>query len=80
MSAVCLRTSFGERRGPEPVEHAVCGAQVVARFCSPLLAPQPFAVHEMGAGELDRDTAAPEAVDRLAVQLVRDPSVAQQRP
>ena len=37
---------------------------------SPLLAAQPFAVYQAGAGEMDGDAAAPEAVDRLPVQRV----------
>ena len=46
------------------------GAQVLARFRSPLPAAQPFAVHQAGAGEMDGDAAAPEAVDRLPAQRV----------
>ena len=46
------------------------GPQVLARFRSPLLAARPFAVHQVDAGEMDRDAAAPEAVDRLAAQSV----------
>ena len=41
------------------------GPQVLARFRSPLLAAQPFAVHQVGAGEMDGDAAPPEAIDRL---------------
>jgi hypothetical protein len=37
------------------------GPQVLARFCSPPLAAQPFAVHQAGAGEMDGDAAAPGA-------------------
>ena len=59
---------FGERRGPEPAEHVVGGPQVLACFHSPLLAAQPFAVHQVGAGEMDGDAAAPEAVNRLPTQ------------
>jgi len=43
---------------------------VLARFRSPLLAAQPFAVYQVGAGEMDGDAAAPEAVDRLPAQNV----------
>jgi hypothetical protein len=46
------------------------GPQVLARFGSPPLAAQPFAVHQAGAGEMDSDAAAPEAVDRLPAQSV----------
>ena len=41
-----------------------------SRFRSPLLAAQPFAVHQVGTGEMDGDAAAPEAVDRLPAQSV----------
>ena len=46
------------------------GPQVLARFGSPLLAAQPFAAYQVGAGEMDGDAAAPEAVDRLLAQRV----------
>ena len=55
------------------------GPQVLACFCSPLLAAQPFAVYQVGAGEMDGDAAAPEAVNRLPVQGVRSRAVAEQR-
>jgi hypothetical protein len=74
-----LAGPFGERRGPEPAEHVVGGPQMLARFRSPLLAAQPFAVHQVGAGEMDGDAAAPEAVDRLPVEGVRRRAVAEQR-
>jgi len=54
------------------------GPQVLACFCSPLLAAQPFAVYQVGAGEMDGDAAAPEAVNRLPVQGVRSRAVAEQ--
>jgi hypothetical protein len=54
-------------------------AQVLARFDSPLLAAQPFAVHQVGAGEMNRYAAAPEAVDRFPVQGVRGRAVTEQR-
>ena len=46
------------------------GPQVLARFRSPLLAAQPFAVYQVGAGEMDGEAAAPEAVDRRPAQRV----------
>jgi hypothetical protein len=46
------------------------GPQVLARFRSPLLAAQPLAVHQVGAGEMDGNAAAPEAVDRLPARSV----------
>jgi hypothetical protein len=70
---------FGERCGAEPAEHVVGSPQLLARFHAPLLTAQPFAVHQVGAGEMDRDAAAPEAVDRLPVQAVRSRAVAEQR-
>jgi hypothetical protein len=61
---------LGERLGPEASEHAVGGPQLLARIDAALLAAQPLAVHEAGAGEVDRDATATEAVDRLPVERV----------
>ena len=55
------------------------GPQVLARFRSPPPAVQPFAVHQAGAGEMDGDAAAPEAVDRLGTECVCSRAVAEQR-
>ena len=55
------------------------GPQVLARFRSPLLAAQPFAVYQVGAGEMDGDAAAPEAVDRLPPRVCRSRAVAERR-
>jgi len=41
------------------------GPQVLARFRLPPLVAQPFAVYQVGMGEMDGDAAVPEAVDRL---------------
>ena len=55
-----------------------------ARSCSrassaPVLATQPFAVHELGAGEVNGDSAAAESLDRLAVEGLGRLAVAQKR-
>jgi len=50
--------------------HSPGGPHVLARFRSPLLAAKPFAVHQVGADEMDGDAAAPEAVNRLPAQRV----------
>ena len=69
----------GERLRPEPAEHVVRRAQVLAGVHPPLLAPEPLAVHEVGAGEVDGDAGLPEAVDRLLVERVGLRALAQQR-
>ena len=60
--------TLGERLGAHVAEALVGGAQVLARVRAPVLAPQPLAVHEPAARELDRRAAAREPLDRLAVE------------
>ena len=72
--------ALGERLGPEAAEHLVGGAQLLARVDAPVLAPQPFAVEQVGAGELDADPGALEPLDRLAVERVGLLALAHQRP
>jgi hypothetical protein len=43
-------------------------AQLLSCVEAPLLAPQPLAVQEVSTGELRNDRAAPEPIERLAVQ------------
>ena len=72
--------ALGERLGAEAAEHLVRGAQLLARVHAPVLAPQPLAVEQAGAGELDADPGALEPLDRLPVEGVRILSLAHQRP
>ena len=43
---------FGEGLGAHRGEHLMRGAQLLARVAAAALAAQPFAVHQVGAGEL----------------------------
>ena len=55
------------------------GAQLLAGLDEPVLAAQPLAVEEVGAGEMNGDPAAGEPLDRLAVERPGGLAVAQQR-
>ena len=55
-------------------------SQLLARVAPAALAPQPFAVQEMTAGELDADAGAGEPLDRLAVEHLGSFPVIEQRP
>ena len=59
-------------------QHLVGGAQLLARVDAPVLAAQPLAVEQMGAGELHADAGTAEAFDRLAVETVGDVALAEQ--
>jgi hypothetical protein len=54
-------------------------AQLLARVDARLLTPQPLAAEQVRTGDVNDDPAAPEMVDRLAVQRVGLVAVAQQR-
>src|SRR5262249_24079374 len=56
-----------ERFGPDAAEALVRGAQNLARVGATVLAPEPLAVHELTARELDGRVTAREPLDRLAV-------------
>ena len=71
--------ALGEPLGPDAAEHLVGGSELLARVDAAVLATQPFAVQEPGAGEVDHATAAPEPLDRLAVEGLRVSRVAEQR-
>ena len=71
--------AFGERLGPDATEHLVRSAQLLARVHAPVLAAQPLAVQEVGAGAVDDDAAPAEPLDRLAVEGVGVLVLAQQR-
>src|SRR4051812_8635756 len=72
--------ALGEGVGPEVAEHLVGGTEVLARVYPSVLAPEPFAVEQMGAGEFDSDPSALEPFDRLAVVALRVIALAHQRP
>ena len=71
--------ALGEPLRPDAAEHLVGGAQLLAGVDAPVLAAQPFAVQEPGAGEVDHAAAAGEPLDRLAVERLRVVVLAQQR-
>ena len=71
--------ALGKPLGPDVAEHLVGGSELLTRVDAPVLATQPFAVAEPGAGEVDDATAAREPLDRLAVEGLRILSLAQER-
>src|SRR4051812_40978252 len=73
------RHALRERLDIHGREHLLCDAQVLAGLQPTALAAQPFAVLEVGAGELDSDPRAAEPLDRLAVQRVSDVALAHER-
>src|SRR4051812_30584038 len=60
----------GERLGAHAREHLERGAQLLARVKPAPLAPKPFAVDEVGAGELQAQARASQAFDRLPIAAV----------
>ena len=46
----------------------MCGAQLLVRIEAAVLAAQPLAVKQVGAGQLDADPGPAEPLDRLGVQ------------
>jgi hypothetical protein len=71
--------ALSKRFGAETVRYLVGGSQLFACVDAPVLATQPFAVHQVGASQVNGDTAAFEAGDGLAVQRLGGPAVAEQR-
>jgi hypothetical protein len=63
--------AFGERLHPEIGEVVIRRSQVLACVEASALTPQPFAVEEVGAGEIDAHAGSAEALDRLGVQIRR---------
>jgi hypothetical protein len=54
-------------------------AQLLARVEPAALAPQPFAVEEIGAGQFDADAGTAEAFDGLAIEPFCDRAVGEER-
>ena len=71
--------ALGEGLGAEVGEALVRGAQLLAGVDALTGPPQPFAVEQVGAGELDADPGAAEPLDRLAVAARRRRRLADQR-
>jgi hypothetical protein len=58
----------------------VGGAKLVACLGTAILAPQPFAVDQMRAGQIHTHAGAAEPLDRLTVQTISGLTLAQQCP
>jgi hypothetical protein len=71
--------SLRKRPGPEAAERLVRGSKLLARFEAPVLTSKPLAVHEPRSGQMNRDSAAVESLDRLAVEGFGGFPVAQKR-
>src|SRR5262249_59315432 len=69
----------GDPGGAHAVEHVERLPQVLAGVEASPLAPQPLAVEEVGARQFESEAASREPVDRLAIELLGDRAVAQQR-
>src|ERR1700749_2618510 len=67
-----------ERLGAHAREHLQRDAQLVACVAAPALAPQPLAVEEVGARELEPNERESEPLDPLAVQVLGAIAVAEQ--
>src|SRR4051794_31445993 len=59
--------------------HPVSDPEMLTSFGASTLAPQPLAVHEVGAGERRTDPRAAQTRDRLAIQLLSNVALAEQR-
>src|SRR4051812_39624356 len=75
LSAGTLR----ERAHADRRQHAMRRPEVLAGIDAPAFAAQPFAVEQMGAGQLRRDAAAAEPIDRLLVEPLLSGSWRHQR-
>jgi hypothetical protein len=60
--------ALGEDVSPDAAERVVGGSELLTRGQAPVLATQPFAVHELGPGEVRSDAAVGQPLDRLLVQ------------
>jgi hypothetical protein len=70
---------LGPRLDPHGVQHLVSIAQLLTRLGGAALAAQPFAVEQVGAGQLRPELGAAEPVDRFAVERPDGLTLAQQR-
>jgi len=70
--------ALGEGVGADRAEHVMGDAQLLAGVDAAMLSPQPLAVDETRARELDADAGPREPLDRLAVQGARDLALAHQ--
>src|SRR5258708_16856544 len=61
---------FGEAGRAHGVEHVLGGAELASRVAPSFGAPQPLAVQQVRAGEIEGSFAAPELADRLQVRCL----------
>src|SRR3954470_18163162 len=59
--------------------HPVCDPEMLTSFGAPALASQPLAVDQVGAGERRTYPRAAQTHDRLAIQLLSNVALAEQR-
>jgi len=71
---------FGEARHAGRLEHAVGGAQLLARGTAAAFAAQPLPVQQVRAGQLGPEAGAAQPAGRLAVPVLGVLAVAEQRP
>src|SRR5260370_4373354 len=67
----------GERLDAHRGEQAMGGPQLGAGVPAPVLAAQPFAVHEVGAGHGRAHAGTAEPLDRLAIAVLGGPTLTQ---
>src|SRR5918996_4309391 len=70
--------ALGEGFRADRRELLVGDAELLAPVDASALAAQPFAVEQMGAGEVDADPSAVEPFDRFAIETFRGISLAHQ--
>ena len=74
-----MERTFGKRQHPDFAEHVVGEPQLIACVDTALLATQPLAVEQVGAGVVGPESGSAEAFDGLSVVLFRCVVVADQR-
>src|SRR5919106_1305517 len=80
--AGCRELATGALRKPlgsEAAERVVGGTKLLARVQASVLATQPFAVQELGSGQVRGEAAAGQPLDRLLVEGFGGRAVGQQR-
>ena len=68
--------AFGKRGHADRGEHVIGGPQLLPRVDSSVLAAQPLAVQQVGAGQIRAELGTAEPVDRLAVPALGGLAVA----
>src|SRR5262245_60427742 len=63
-------SALGEGGGPDAAEPFVCGTKLFTGVDAPFLPTKPFAVDELGAGEVNDDSTTAEPLDSLSVETL----------